>query len=92
VKESETVTKPKKKTKSWNVELRQDWCKGCYFCIDVCPIEGIFILSDRISSRGFRIVDVYPEGCTGCMLCELLCPDLAITVEEDPPFYPSLLA
>ncbi len=79
----EIETKPKKKTKRWKIELRQDWCKGCYLCIEICPIDGIFGRSDEISTRGFQNVTVEPANCTGCMLCELLCPDLAITVEED---------
>jgi 2-oxoglutarate ferredoxin oxidoreductase subunit delta len=33
--------------------------------------------------RAFHpVVVVRPEDCTGCLLCELLCPDLAITVER----------
>jgi len=83
VKETETVTRRRKKTGRWKIELRQDWCKGCYMCIEICPVEGIFARSDEIGARGFQPVLVDPEGCTGCMLCELLCPDLAITVEED---------
>ena len=79
---AEIETKPKKRTKCWKVELRQDWCKGCYLCIEVCPIEGIFSRSEEIGERGFQVVTVDPENCTGCMLCELLCPDLAITIEE----------
>ncbi len=79
---AEIETKPQKTTKRWKVELRQDWCKGCYLCLDVCPIEGIFARSEQIGERGFQVVTVDPENCTGCMLCELLCPDLAITIEE----------
>ncbi len=76
-------TKPKKKITNWDIELRQDWCKGCYMCIDACPIEGIFIREDTIGTKGFQPIEVHPNGCTGCLLCELLCPDLAITVVAD---------
>lgn len=72
-----------KKKKIFLIELRQDWCKGCYYCIDVCPKEGIFSEEASIGMKGFKPVMVDPEGCIGCMLCELLCPDLAITVEQD---------
>ncbi len=71
-----------RKKKVFTVELRQDWCKGCYLCIDVCPVAGIFTTGGEIGPKGFKPVRVDPEGCTGCMLCELLCPDLAITVER----------
>gem|GEM_PF-613632 len=71
----------------WAIELKPDWCKGCYLCIDVCPVEGIFKKADLIGSKGFKPLLVNPEGCTNCQLCELLCPDLAITIlpfgEED---------
>jgi 2-oxoglutarate ferredoxin oxidoreductase subunit delta len=82
--EEKVITKPKsKKDKTWKIELREDWCKGCYLCIEICPIEGVFMKADQIGSRGFQPVHVNPNGCIGCLLCELLCPDLAITVEED---------
>lgn len=72
-----------KKTRYWRIELRQDWCKGCYFCIDICPVDGIFTKENEIGEKGFKPLRVAAEGCTGCMLCELHCPDLAITVEAD---------
>ncbi len=74
-----------KRAAGWRIEIRRDWCKGCYLCIDVCPIEGIFTLADEIGPLGFKPVEVNPAGCTGCILCELLCPDLAITVKKEPP-------
>jgi len=73
----------KNKVKNWSIELRQDWCKGCYFCIDVCPITGIFTKDVDIGQKRFKPIIVNPIGCTGCMLCELQCPDLAITVAAD---------
>jgi 2-oxoglutarate ferredoxin oxidoreductase subunit delta len=72
------------KINKYIIELRVDWCKGCYFCLKVCPVEGIFSQSGEIGSKGFKPVEVHPPGCTGCLLCELLCPDLAITVSEYP--------
>jgi len=79
------IVRPKAGGKStrWKIELRQDWCKGCYFCLDICPVKGIFTRASEIGPRGFQLVEINPDGCTGCKLCELLCPDLAITVEED---------
>ena len=71
----------KTKSKSFTVDIHQPWCKGCYICVDVCPVEGIFFIEDDISERGFRPIDVKNmEKCTGCKLCELLCPDLAIEI------------
>ena len=71
----------KTEKRSFVIEINQAWCKGCYLCLEACPIEGIFVIEDEVSERGFRPVAVmHPEKCTGCNLCELLCPDLAIVV------------
>ncbi|NQS99091.1 MAG: 4Fe-4S binding protein [candidate division Zixibacteria bacterium] len=73
----------KAKNRSFVVEINQEWCKGCYICVDVCPVEGIFHIEEEVSDKGFRRVGaVNLERCTGCMLCELLCPDLAVFVKD----------
>lgn len=69
-----------KAPRGWEVELRADWCKGCYLCVEICPVPGIFRRAEGLGPKGFKPVVVAPAGCTGCRLCELLCPDLAITV------------
>lgn len=57
-------------------------CKGCQICIEVCP-KGVFEKTDKISKRGHHIIKVArPSECIGCLECEVLCPDLAITVEK----------
>jgi 2-oxoglutarate ferredoxin oxidoreductase subunit delta len=69
------------KVKSFSVSINQDWCKGCYICLEICPAEGIFNIAAEVSDKGFRPVEVQNLTlCTGCKLCELLCPDLAIVV------------
>lgn len=77
---------------SFDIDLRPDWCKGCYFCIEVCPVQGIFSQAADIGAKGFRPLIVNPVGCTGCLLCELLCPDLAITVRVTPSLIPPYFA
>lgn len=55
-------------------------CKGCMYCISVCP-RKILALSDRANSRGYSCVELKNETeCTGCSLCARMCPDAAITV------------
>ncbi len=62
--------------------MRQEWCKGCSLCIDICP-KGVFLNTEEISKRGFKVIKpIKEEKCIGCLLCELFCPDLVITVEE----------
>ena len=64
------------------IEVNEDWCKGCYICVEICP-KGVFGKSTRLSKIG-----VYPAKaerqaqCILCRDCEIHCPDLAITVSE----------
>ena len=65
------------------IEIRNEWCKGCYICVDVCP-KSVFEVSTGEWLKGFHPVRVArPEECTVCRNCELLCPDLAIVVVPD---------
>lgn len=69
------------------IEINHDWCKGCYICVDICP-KKVLEKDQATFLRGFHPVMVArPEACTACRLCELLCPDLAITVKENPSQY-----
>ncbi len=58
-------------------------CKGCGFCIEVCP-HGCLVFSGKLNVRGVRPVE-YDETngkCKGCGNCVLMCPDLAIEIIE----------
>ena len=56
-------------------------CKGCHICIDQCP-NDVFEVSHTRSAKGYLMPVVSRiDDCIACMLCELICPDLAITVE-----------
>lgn len=55
-------------------------CKGCMYCISVCP-RGVLGPADGVNSRGYTyVVFKNEEACTGCALCGRMCPDAAITV------------
>jgi len=65
------------------IEIKNEWCKGCYICVDMCP-KGVLEVDKSIFIRGFHPVKVArPEDCIACRLCELWCPDLAIAVCEE---------
>jgi len=64
------------------ITVNVDWCKGCHICVEVCPRQ-VLEVDENVFIRGFHPVLVArPEDCTICGQCELLCPDLAIIVEE----------
>ena len=56
-------------------------CKGCHICIDQCP-QDVLAVSRIRSSKGYLMPAVIRiEDCIACMICEMICPDMAITVE-----------
>lgn len=69
------------------IHIQQEYCKGCGYCIALCPKE-VLEKSLELTRKGF-----YPpfikalEQCTGCRTCENTCPDFAIYIEMDisPP-------
>ena len=64
------------------IEIKKDRCKGCGFCILVCP-KKILVFDKTINKRGskpFMIID--SDMCTGCAQCAIICPDLCIEIEK----------
>ena len=60
------------------VTFREERCKGCELCIDVCP-PGVLAMSDERNPHGYRL-PVLAEGCTGCSACQMICPDFVFEV------------
>jgi len=64
------------------ITIDEIYCKGCHLCIDQCP-KAVLKVSSRRNAKGYLVPQVdRPEDCTACRLCELICPDMAITVEK----------
>lgn len=64
------------------VTFREDRCKGCGLCIDVCP-KQIITFAKRLNSKGFNPAEVTQmDKCIGCASCATMCPDCVITVEK----------
>ncbi|GAB6113651.1 4Fe-4S dicluster domain-containing protein [Desulfomicrobium salsuginis] len=64
------------------VEFREDRCKGCLLCTEVCP-TGIIHQSSRFNQKGYKVVEITPEKmsqCKGCAFCAMMCPDFCINV------------
>ncbi len=72
------------KGKKGKITIREEFCKECHFCINVCP-QGHIAPAATFNSRGYRPIAINPEGkpCTGCGLCALMCPDIVIEVYRE---------
>ncbi len=63
------------------ITIDKNACKGCHICIDQCP-EHVLEVSGHRNTKGYLIpAATGVDDCIACMLCEMICPDLAITVE-----------
>jgi 2-oxoglutarate ferredoxin oxidoreductase subunit delta len=61
----------------------EGWCKGCGYCIEICP-KKILKESERVNKKGYLLPEVVsPEECILCKKCELICPEMAITIESE---------
>ena len=57
------------------------YCKGCHLCISQCR-KAVLAVSCTRNTKGYMVPEARdPENCSGCLLCEMICPDMAITVE-----------
>ncbi|WP_366923554.1 4Fe-4S binding protein [Metallumcola ferriviriculae] len=62
--------------------IHKEYCKACELCIHHCP-QKILYLDSSINTLGHHPVAVKnPDKCTACGNCALMCPDMAITLEE----------
>jgi 2-oxoglutarate ferredoxin oxidoreductase subunit delta len=60
-----------------SIEISQERCKGCCFCIEYCPKKAIS-LSGKLNSKGYFVAIFNSNsGCTGCATCALVCPETA---------------
>lgn len=65
-----------------NVQINKNWCKGCGFCVQFCPMN-VLDTSGEFNAKGYHPPYVkVPENCRDCMFCELICPEFAIHVNH----------
>lgn len=56
------------------INLKPEKCKGCYYCISICPKKAIS-LAGALNKQGYEYVKVNKEECIGCGMCYTICPD-----------------
>jgi ferredoxin len=49
-----------------------DYCKHCFTCIQICPVDNLVFAEDAMKSLG---------KCIQCQLCMKYCPDFALEVK-----------
>ena len=65
------------------IKILNEYCKGCGYCIEICP-KNILIESNVMNKKGYFVPDLMnEESCTHCKRCELICPEMAINIEEE---------
>lgn len=60
-------------------QVRLERCDGCAFCVDVCPVGALMIVSNP-KRPGRRIVSLASGVCRGCGVCQATCPKEAILI------------
>lgn len=67
-----------------DIIIDEQYCKGCGLCMHYCP-KQILKKSERRNAKGYvPPMAAAPEQCSKCRTCELICPELAITLEGKP--------
>lgn len=65
------------------ITINEDHCKGCGFCIEICP-QHIFTDSPNSNKKGYIVPEIKnSDACTFCKKCELICPEMAILVKKE---------
>lgn len=68
---------------SAHVEISQELCKSCGYCVDACPQRQLRI-GTSVNAAGYRVVEMLDEAeCTVCRTCTVVCPEAAISLGTD---------
>ena len=61
--------------------VNTEYCKGCGYCIDVCPV-GCITFSEAPNKSGYQFIKVNKDDCIKCGSCYTVCPDSVYEIIE----------
>ncbi|TXT64679.1 MAG: hypothetical protein BAJALOKI3v1_180042 [Promethearchaeota archaeon] len=65
---------------SGKIKIKEEYCKGCGFCVEICP-KSVLKQNSKSNAKGFILPEVINrEECIFCKKCELICPEMAISI------------
>lgn len=65
------------------VSFREERCKGCGLCVEVCPKKIVELKKSTLNAKGYHPAGVKDaDKCIGCAFCATICPDCVIKVEK----------
>jgi 2-oxoglutarate ferredoxin oxidoreductase subunit delta len=66
-----------------DIFLKKDRCKGCRYCVEICPRKTLAI-GEEMNAKGNFMPKVVENGeCAACGLCTMICPDFAIWLSSE---------
>ncbi len=67
------------------VVILKERCKGCGYCIAVCPKKAL-TQTQNLNKQGYNYVEVDEETCVECGMCYTMCPESVFEIygEEAP--------
>lgn len=63
------------------VEVKQERCKGCYYCVESCPKKALNI-SEKKNGKGYTCVEWDENLCVACGTCFEVCPDFVYEIQQ----------
>ncbi len=71
------------------IVIEAERCKGCRYCIAVCPVQiiGMTQSSNQIGANPVEVIEGKASLCSGCGACAVMCPDAAISVFSTTEIY-----
>ncbi len=65
------------------VRIHKERCKGCGYCISVCPKKNLKTGATMNAKGIFAAVVLDENNCIGCGMCYIMCPDACIEIENE---------